>query len=80
MTMLVFTRQRHRGVTTTSAVRYLALGDQVLGDLGLSLQPSQPRLLVQAGHVLARGWTSGMTADVPCRIAWSAATRRLPSL
>jgi hypothetical protein len=33
----------------------VTLGDQVLGDLGLPLQPRQPRLLVHAGHQLAGG-------------------------
>jgi hypothetical protein len=37
------------------ALRCLPLGDQVLGDLGLPLQPRQPRLLVHAGHLLAGG-------------------------
>ena len=42
------------GATTPSAVRCrLALGDQVLGDLGLALQPGQPWLLVHASHLLA---------------------------
>jgi hypothetical protein len=47
-----------RGDIATSAVALrgrLALGDQVLGDLGLSLQPGQPWLLVHAGHLLAGG-------------------------
>ena len=54
-TALDFTRQRPLGRHNTSAVRCLALGDQVLHDLGLALQPGQPRLLVHAGHLLARG-------------------------
>jgi hypothetical protein len=33
----------------------LPLRGQVLGDLGLALQPGQPRLLVQASHLLAGG-------------------------
>jgi hypothetical protein len=33
----------------------LALGDQVLGDLGLSFQPGQRRLLIHPGHLLTRG-------------------------
>src|SRR4029453_3863196 len=49
-------RGRHE-VTTTSAVPppcRLALGDQVLGNLGLALQPSQAPLLVHAGPPLPR--------------------------
>jgi hypothetical protein len=33
----------------------MARGNQVLGDLGLSFQPPQPRLLVHASHLLAGG-------------------------
>jgi hypothetical protein len=33
----------------------LPLGDQVLGDLGLPLQPRQLRLLIHAGHLFAGG-------------------------
>jgi hypothetical protein len=60
--MLAFTRQRPLGRHNTSVVRCLALGDQVLHDLGLALQPGQPRLLVHAGHLLARGQALRMTA------------------
>jgi hypothetical protein len=55
--VLVFTQQRPPWATSASAVALarLALGDQPLGDLGLSLQPGEPWLLVHASQLLAGG-------------------------
>src|SRR5918993_1904444 len=55
---------RRRGVRVSQPIRScswavlrrsLPLCDQLLGDLGLSLQPGQPGLLVHASHLLAGG-------------------------
>jgi hypothetical protein len=47
------------------ALGCLSLGDQVLGDLGLPLQPRQPRLSVHACHLLAGRQPLAHDADYP---------------
>jgi hypothetical protein len=44
---------QHKSVGVTLGC--LTLGDQLLGDLGLALQPRQARLLVHARYLLAGG-------------------------
>ena len=41
----------------------LPLSDQVLGDLGLTLQPGQPRLLVHGSYLLAAGQSRAHDRD-----------------
>jgi hypothetical protein len=40
-----------------------ALGYQVLGGLGLALQPGQPWLLIHASHLFTRGQSSAHDGD-----------------